>query len=355
MRTASTFLAEYRKLASNTELFRGGRNNDVALVDLALHFLTRFLPGEHVGVVPFLLSGYGKLVCNDQQFLHAVQNLRHCCASLCSAYAWTAAIEVHADVPEINRAYRIEANIPARRTAASDSLLDLLDRTLDQSAPHTLKDISFAKAGPARVYVDHRKTALEYRIPYWKQDEVDFNRYDLIRRAHNPPIAVRWSALIDVAREADRVEASDSWTIATGLTRSNLERRLHKIKLHAIDEGLFRDGILTIEGIRHIVGMLSSGKSGLVLALLLTLARREYGKRILVLSSDTTAAAILSSRLKAHGISSTVLSSFRNRDEHLSAIHWHQAMTARSGWSMSGIGHLVRDFQVACPLDGHQL
>jgi hypothetical protein len=67
--------------------------------------------------------------------------------------------------------------------------------------------------------------------------------------------------------------------------------------------------------------MLSSGKSTLVLALLFTLARPEYGKKILVIAPDTTAAAQLSTRLKAHGISATVLASFANRDKHLSAIH----------------------------------
>ncbi len=134
-----------------------------------------------------------------------------------------------------------------------------------------------------------------------------------------------------------------------------LTARLQKVRLTpAASPQLLRDGILTLEGVQHVVGMLSSGKSTLVLALLLTLARPEYGRRILVLAPDTTAAAILSARLKLHGIRSTVLASFRNRDKHLGSIHWHQAMTGTSGWSVSGVGRLVSDFGVACPLDGHQ-
>src|SRR6266850_558624 len=355
MRSASDFVGVYRKLTSDPDLFRGGKNKDVLFVDLALHFLTQYLPGEPVGIIPFLLSGYAKVIKDDSQFRRAVQNLRHYCSSFASAYAWAAAIEAHSDIPEINRAYRVDAGFPKRRDAASDTVLDLLETTLQNCAPHTLRKMSIAKPGEARVYVDHRKTALHYRIPFRKEDQSQLRRYDLIRRSHNPPIAVRWSALMEVAREVDRVESSENWTALTGLKPSNLESRMQKIKLHAVDERLFRDGILTLEGVRHLVGMLSSGKSGLVLALLFTLARREYGKRILVLSSDTTAAAMLSARLKAHGINSTVLSSFLRRDEHLSSIHWHQAMTAGNGWSMAGTGHLIRDFSVACPLDGHQL
>lgn len=356
MRTTSRFLDAYRKLAPNRELFRGGRNSEVALVDLALHLLTQFLPTEPVGVIPFLLSGYPGLAGVNPTLLGAIQSLRHYCAPFSSQYAWGAAMEIHADAPEVNRAYRVDEGVrPVRRNAASDALLELLETTIHGSAPHVTRKISLARPGPARVYVDHRKTRLDYVIPVWREDDVGCKHHDLIRRSHNPPIAVRWSALLDIAREIDRIEATKDWTTTAGLQPLNLSNRLGKIRLRAIDQGLFRDEILTIEGVRHLVGMLSSGKSTLVLALLFTLARPEYGKRILVLSPDTTAAAMLSARLKAHGIVSTVLSSFHNRDEHLSSIHWHQAMTGGSGWSMSGIGRLVSDFGVACPLDGHQV
>lgn len=355
MRTTSTFLDAYRKLAPNPELLRGGRNSDVALVDLALHFLTKFLPDDHVGVIPFLLSGYPGLAGNDPKLCQAMQSLRHYCAAFSSAYAWGAALDTHAEIPDVNRAYRVERGVRAiRREAASDALLDLLEATIHQPAPHAKRNITLAKPGPARVYVDHRKTRVDYVIPAYREDEVTCKQHELVRRAHNPPIAVRWSALMDVAREVDRVEAVHGWAGKTGLQPLNLAYRLGKIRLRAIDEGLFRDGILTLEGVRHLVGMLSSGKSTLVMSLLFTLARPEYRKRILVLSPDTTAAAVLSARLKAHGIASTVLSSFQNRDEHLSSIHWHQAMTSGSGWTMTGIGRLVSDFGVACPLDGHQ-
>lgn len=356
MRTTSKFLDAYRKLAPNPELFRGGRNNEVALVDLALHFLTQFLPDEPVSVIPFLLSGYPRLAGNDPRMLGAIQNLRHYCTSFSSPYAWGAAIEIHAETADVNRAYRVDGGVRARRReAASNALLDLLETTIHQSAQHVIRKISLAKPGPGRVYVDHRKTRLDYVIPVYKEDEIGCKKHDLIRRSHNPPIAVRWSALMEVAREVDRAEAVRGWTSTTGLQPLNLAYRLDRVCLRAIDKGLFRDEILTIEGVRHLVGMLSSGKSTLVMALLLTLARPEYGKRILVLSPDTPTAALLSARLKAHGIVSTVLSSFQNRDEHLSSIHWHQAMTEGSGWSMSGIGRLVSDFAIACPLDGHQV
>jgi hypothetical protein len=119
MRTASKFLDAYRKLAPNPELFRGGRNNEVALVDLALHLLTQFLPDEPVGVIPFLLSGYPGLAGSDPRILGAIQNLRHYCTSFSSPYAWGAAIEIHAETPDVNRAYRAEVALRARRREAA--------------------------------------------------------------------------------------------------------------------------------------------------------------------------------------------------------------------------------------------
>jgi hypothetical protein len=356
MRTASPFLQSYRKLLPNAA--RPGQRGagEEPLVDLALHFLARFAPEESVAVLPFLLAGYPQPLNSQPEALRALQSLRHHAAVFASAYAWSAALEVFEEIPEVNRAYRVTATRRVElRTAAPDAVLDLLESTLSGPAPPAMRKLTLAKPGTAWVYVDHRRTQLEYTIPAYRQEETRCRQYALTRRAHNPPIAVRWSALLDVARDIDRVESVPGWSATTGLTALNLTERLKKIRLQPVDHQLFRDDILTLEGVRHIVGMLSSGKSTLVLALLFALARPEYGKRILVLSPDTTAAAILNARLRTHGISSTVLASFHRRDEHLSAIHWHQAMTGGGGWSMSGIGRLVTDFGVACPLDGHQL
>jgi hypothetical protein len=82
---------------------------------------------------------------------------------------------------------------------------------------------------------------------------------------------------MDSAREVDRIEGAHNWSAETGLQPLNLVKRLDKVRLVALHEGLFRDGILTLEGAAHLVSMLSSGKSTLVLALLFTLARPESG------------------------------------------------------------------------------
>jgi len=355
MRTARHFTMVYRKLIPEFDGSGTHAAGEVPLVDLSLHFLARFLPDEPVAVLPFLLAGYPHLLNGRVEAQRALQNLRHYAPVFSSAYAWSAALESFADVPEVNRAYRINSAARAeRRVAASDTVLELLEGTLEAPAPAARRKLRLAKPGTAWVYVDHRKTQLEYAIPPYRPEETATRQYALTPRSHNPPITVRWTALLQVAREVDRLESAKGWSAVTGLQPLHLHARLKKICLQAVDPHLFRDDLLTLEGVRHIVGMLSSGKSTLVFALLLTLARPEYGKRILVLSPDTTAAAVLNARLRAHGISSTVLASFRNRDQHLSAIHWHQAMTSHSGWSMRGIGRLVTDFGVACPLDGHQ-
>jgi restriction endonuclease in pPIWI_RE module len=88
---------------------------EAARVDLALHLLTRFLPDESVDAVPFLLSGYPMLAGEDPSLEAAIKNLRHYCAEFASSYAWGAALDTHEEVPEINRAYRVEGRRRAVR------------------------------------------------------------------------------------------------------------------------------------------------------------------------------------------------------------------------------------------------
>jgi hypothetical protein len=111
---------------------------------------------------------------------------------------------------------------------------------------------------------------------------------------------------------------------------------------------------MTLEGVTHVVGMLSSGKSTLVWGLLfgLTLDRpRPY--RVALMATDTVQAAAYAMRLRLHGVSATVLSSARRRDRHLEGIHWQQG-TAAGGATLQAVGEAVNGFDTACPLDGFQ-
>src|SRR5216683_2119098 len=103
----------------------------------------------------------------------------------------------------------------------------------------------------------------------------------------------------------------------------------------------------------HVVGMLSSGKSTLVLGVLFALALGRKGKRVALLVSDTVQAATLADRLKRHGISATVLASLQRREEHLKALHWEGAF-AEGSMSLSRLGQIGSGFSTACPLDGWQ-
>ena len=110
---------------------------------------------------------------------------------------------------------------------------------------------------------------------------------------------------------------------------------------------------ITLDGAVHVVGMLSSGKSTLVLGILFALALGRKGKRVALLVSDTVQAATLADRLKRHGISATVLASFQRREEHLKALHWEGAF-AEGSMSLSRLGQIGSGFSTACPLDGWQ-
>jgi len=353
MRTSKEFFENYQQALVEPSQFNRRRKEDqnVALADLCLHFLHTRLPKESVEAVPFLLMGYPQML-GDLTHTNALMALRHLAYSLSSLSAWYSARDDHQRFPEILRAYIIQAKKPNQRRAASDRLLDILESALITPTPYAQRNLLLAQPGPGYVHLDHNRIRLQYMIPSVNDTRSIMPSYQRISRSYNPPIVISWEQLLKVATEVDNKEADPSWK-ATNLAPLNLEKRLKNVQIESSNSVFFHDEQLFIEKTAHVVGMLSSGKSTLVLALLFALTRPGYNKRILVLVPDTTAGAMMSVRLRSHGIKSTVLSSFFNRAEHLNAIHWHHGMTG-GGWSMEKIGDLVHDFGIACPLDGYQ-
>ena len=347
MRDLTSFINEYESTFSVDHQV----DSDAAKVDLCLHFLNSALNGENIDAIPYLLSGYSNLLKDNSQNSR-LASLRHIAFQYASVNAWRSALENHRAFPETLRAYSVKENIPYQRRTASNKLLDILDKTLLNPVPYRLERLDIARPGPGYVYTNYRKTRIPFTIPIANFSQAKSSKYDLKRRPHNPPIVIDWQELERVAHEVDKRELSSDWD-TTNLKPLNLASRLKRVKVYEAKSGFFQNNRLCLDGTNHLVGMLSSGKSTLVMSLLFTLTQEGYNKKILVISPDTYSATILSTRLNHHGISSTVLSSFKNRDEHLNSIHWHHGMTL-GGWSIDKIGDLTRNFGVACPLNGYQ-
>lgn len=348
MRNSGRLIEEY-----SDAIFASGQapsffvRRDICLVDLCLHFLTVHAPNESVWATPTLLQGHlaGWLPERDR---HALFRLRQFANSFCSRLAWRAALAEHG---QCNRtAYQVLQEKPVRRSQTGPAVTAILGQALLSQAPYGMRDLIFGKPGPARLLHMPASGEPVIQIPTVAPDLGE--PASLLRRAVNPPLSVRWDTLLDVARQVDAREQSPLFP--DWLPKLDLEKRLQKIDFASADGDFFRDGTLTLDGTEHLVGMLSSGKSTLVQALLFTFITPGYDKRVVVLSKDTASASELVARLRAHGHTRcTVVSSLRNRDVHLSAALW-STQGYPADQALDAAAALTDSLDTACPLDGFQ-
>lgn len=355
MRTDRDFVAAYVNLLHGIDPASREADREtlrtLALTELCLHLLGSRLRGEDVGALPYLMLGYPKAVLGGgaADLGQALASVRHLASRYISVSAWLDACRVHGALPETFRCYTIVARVPRRRSAAPAGMLALLDAELASATPWTSRELKVAAAGEALVSTNRGETLLSYQVPGLPERPAPTHRMKPRRR--NPPIRLTLGELKEVAARVDAREAAPDWPAT--LPPLRLTDRLAKLSLKGIDGKFFDGETLVLDGAVHVLGMLSSGKSSLVWLVLFAVASDGEGRRTGMLVSDTIQGANVVARLRRHGVSATVLSSFRNRERHLNSMHWQLGLST-VGWSLGAIGDLAENFSVACPLDGSQ-
>lgn len=357
MRSDSAFIAEYREaLAALDPSTRENIDADGARVlartELCLTYLYQFLPQDAASAVPFLMMGYPKLLGDDAEAAErGLMTLRHLCAPFASVSAWDDATRNYSRTPELIRCYELREQRVMLRKAAPGSIRSLLIDCLGTKVPWVVRKLAVAAPGDATVIVDHGRRKLPYSIPAVSAERRLTAQHSLASRNAHAPIRIRRADLKEVARQVDARESLPDWP-KESLLPLNLVGRLDNLEPQGLS-GFFDGDSFTIEGATHVVGMLSSGKSTLVMALLFGLTLGGSGKRIAILVPDTIQGAMLAARLRRHGVTATVLSSLRNRRKHLQSIHWQRGLDT-TGWSLASLGDISGGFSTACPLDGAQ-
>ena len=350
MRNISGFLERYRDLVlPGTSALNRFDLRDIALTDLCLHFLFGYASSETVHAVPSLLQGHLAATLPNEMS-RPLFALRQHAGNLCSRLAWRKALSSHAEARS-RTAYIISAEDKVQqREAVAPDLVTLLTTTLQSPLPYTQRELRFAEPGHAKVELRQGQEVRTFKVPHFQVPPP--NRNSLPKRSVTPPISIKWERLLSIAQEVDAREAAPSFP--EWMPRLNLYSRLSKIRIESLSSDFFKHDTIILDGTSHVVGMLSSGKSTLLQALIFALASSDYGKRVVVLSPDTAAASQLVARLHAHGYQqATVISSARNRDEHLSMAHWN-AQGYPSDAMLEATAAMTRSLGVACPLEGFQ-
>lgn len=360
MRTDKELVAKYKQvlaaLQTGTESVATSDARALMATELCLHFVAEHLPDEDLSCVPYLMLGYPRISAALAQSPRAISELfalRHLCHRFASVAVWLDACRRHPTFSEVLRCYDIQVNRPVHRRMASPALKRFLEQSLGWRVSWVPQSFAPADPGEHLVRIERGDVLLSYKVPpVPNAKSLKVPQHQLSPRHINPPIILDKERMLEIARRIDERESLENWP-RDALPPLKLEQRLAGITIEPIKPGLYQDGRLTLEGSCHLVGMLSSGKSTLVWGILFALTSGGTRRRIAMLASDTIQAATVVARLRRHGVSATVLSSFRNREKHLNSIHWQQALSD-TGWSLASVGDLVSSFGAACPLDGLQ-
>lgn len=356
MRSDQNFVRAYSRALADIDPSSADLDGEalrtLAHTELCLTFVNRFIPSEPYRSVPFLMMGYPSLLVGaGEEARQALMTVRHLCSRFGSVSAWVDATLQYGRTQEILRCFDLRGAEVVPRAAAPLAMRRLLAEWLFATVPWTERKLRVADPGEATVLTGGARAKLAYTIPPVPAGQRVVQRHGLARRSVNPAIRVSFDELKRVARQVDEREAKADWPNES-LPPLRLLSRLGKLEPHGIS-GFFDGESFTFEGATHVVGMLSSGKSTLVMALLFALSLGGSGKRVAVLVGDTMQGATLSARLRRHGVSATVLSSLRNREGHLQSIHWQRGLDS-TGWQLSALGDVADGFSTACPLDGAQ-
>ena len=217
---------------------------------------------------------------------------------------------------EPNRCFRIDGKNVVPREAAPEDSLGFLESALANPLPRIATNLHEVESPRVRAKIDEGKEEVFLDVPTLSIASDDtLPSHDFKKRPTCPAIRISMNELHEAAKVADKLESEPDWC-HDALPPLQLHRRLKGIETEDVS-GAFSDSEIRIKGATHLVGMLSSGKSTMVLAILFALARRAPPGRVLVLVQSTIQGAQLTARLRRHGIPVSLISSLAERDRHL--------------------------------------
>ena len=338
----------------------GPHRRDFVAVELAFAFMTEHIPDSQVEQFPSLLLGYPLLAQRRPadavgRANAALAVLRHICARLVTRGAWRQAVTRYRRIDEPYRSYRVNGKNVVRREAAPEDSLQFLERALTTPLPRIATNFREVESPRVRAKIDEGKDEVFLDVPTLPGTSDNSRpKHDLKEMPVRPTIRISMVELREAAKAADEIESEPDWC-ADALPRLSLHDRFTRIATKDI-RGAFSDGEIRIEGATHLVGMLSSGKSTMALAIMFALARRTPPGRVVVLVQSTIQGAQLTARLRRHGIPVSLISSLAERDKHIQAALriGRSAGASTGGRGIQTLGVFADEFKTGCPLNGAQ-
>jgi hypothetical protein len=290
---------------------------EVCEVELGLYLLRQIdEQGSPLSLWP-VLTGYPFLTTESEIHRQMIFQARHLLHGFRSHYAWKTALERYIKVKDSMRGYDIDLNedrFSQREIALCSDRWNIYRAALSEGLPYHKAAVKWAIAGSYKVKVSDDRWA-PVTLPDVSLFSAPLQQYLIGKSRQRSPLEIRWGELVETARWMDQTQSSKNFP------PSDWEKRLTSgVQLEAFSKsGVLRPTKkLVLDGIAHLAGMVSSGKSTLMDVITVWAAHR--GIHITLVVSDVIGAINRSALFRRFNLKAApVLGA--DRQSHLNRLH----------------------------------
>ncbi|MDY6803732.1 MAG: hypothetical protein SXA11_07985 [Cyanobacteriota bacterium] len=310
-------------------------------IELGLYLLVEIAPDAPASSLWVLLTGYDFPATQAQHWgereRRMLANARHILTQFRSEYGWARALQLYRETSELLRGFDVDENLErfsSRQVSVASNREAIYANALERPLGHSRQNVRWASAG--RYECSDRSYRVTLEIP----DDLIFPEpasHDLTGTTQRDAISVSWQELLETARWMDAI------------SNSRWEQRLSAVRLELFEgnDALQSAGVLTLEGMMHLIGMVSSGKSTLMDILAVWAAKNGFHVTIVV--GDVISALNRCQAFHRFGIPVAPILGASNRDRHTNRLH--RAWNAEHPLEQFQQQHVgFRWLSTACPL-----
>jgi len=310
-------------------------------IELGLYLLFQLDSDAPAIALWVLLTGYSFPVASaanwSEKQHRMLGNARHILTQFRSKYNWERSLQRYRQVDEILRGFNVDENLEqfsSREVSICSHRDRVYEKTLEELLRHRKNTVKWATAGK------YECSDGKYRVTVDLAEELIFPQpsgHDLTGRNQRQTITVTWQDLLETAQWMDT------------LSGGNWKERLSRVRLDMFgsDDTLTGAEKLTFNGLMHLIGMVSSGKSTLMDILAVWAAKQELHVTIVV--GDVISALNRARLFDRLGILVAPMLGASNRDRHTNRLH--RAWNAEHPLEKFNQEHVgFRWLSTACPL-----
>lgn len=281
-------------------------------VELGLELLQTIAPTSDAKSLWVMLTGYSfpepsGIDRTDSGILN-LSNGRRLLSYFRSRFQWEAALRRYQNIEERFRMFDIDADLrrfERRQPSIATNRSDIYQTAIIDPVPYRETKIKWAESG--KYALPPNGIARQVNIP----EELVFappTKHDLGSGLKKNPIKVKWNELVAVAKWMDTI-VPRGW-----------EQTIRRVQLEvAIESKLQPSDVLEIDGLAHIIGMVSSGKSTLMDVL--TVWAAQNGQKITIVVDDVISALNRAQLFDKLGFKVAPVLGRTNRAKHLKRLH----------------------------------